>query len=407
MAKLTKRAVDAAAPKATAYFLWCGQLAGFGVRILPSGRKVFYVDYRIRGVRKRKALGVHGKITTEEARKLALSILGDVAKGKDPVAARRGALTVAALCDQYMLAAKQGSPFGKRRLPKRPITLLQDRARVARHIVPLLGRKLVRELTRADIARFIRDVTIGKTAIQKPSGKLRGKVNVRGGAGAATRTVNFLSAVLTFAVHEGIIEHNPARGVPRQAARKRLRRLTSDEYRTLGAALRAAGTWQIDVGIRLLAMTGCRVSEIAKLKWAEVDEAGGRLNLAETKEGPSMRPIGKAVRKLLAGLPHHEGPHVLGSPRLAGRPFLGLGQAFQRLVKQADLADVTPHVMRHSYASIAGDLGYPEAVIAALLGHAGGTVTARYVHPLDATISAAADRVAERINVFLDGEENR
>ena len=204
-------------------------------------------------------------------------------------------------------------------------------------------------------------------------------------------------------------EHNPARGVPRQAARKRLRRLTSDEYRTLGAALRASGTWQIDVGIRLLAMTGCRVSEIyPKLKWAEVDEAGGQLNLAETKEGPSMRPIGKAeCGSSWLGCRIMKAHMYLRSPRLAGRPFLGLGQAFQRLVKQADLADVTPHVMRHSYASIAGDLGYPEAVIAALLGHAGGTVTARYVHPLDATISAAADRVAERINVFLDGEENR
>jgi integrase len=74
-------------------------------------------------------------------------------------------------------------------------------------------------------------------------------------------------------------------------------------------------------------------------------------------------------------------------------------------VKQADLADVTPHMMRHSYASIAGGLGYPEAVIAALLGHAGGTVTSRYIHPLDHTIMAAVDRVAERIGAYLDGIE--
>jgi integrase len=399
MAKLTKRAVDAATPKATAYFLWCGELSGFGVRIYPSGRKVFYTDFRARGARKRVALGPHGKLTTEEARKLALSILGDVAKGEDPIVTRRGALTVAALCTRYMEAAEQGSPFGKRRLPKRPVTIMQDRARIARHIVPLLGRKLVRDLTRADISRFIRDVTTGKTAIVKPSGKLRGKTNVRGGAGAATRTVNFLSAILTFAVHEGIIEHNPARGVPRQAAKKRTRRLAPDEYRVLGALSSATGVWQIDAGIRLLAMTGCRCGEIVSLKWTEVE--GERLHLTETKEGPSIRPIGKAVRKLLADLPRHEGPYVIWSPRIFERPFQGLGQAFRRLVAQAGLADVTPHTLRHSFASVAGDLGYPEAIIAALLGHAGGTVTARYVHPLDRTILAAADRVAEHIRHAL------
>jgi integrase len=405
MAKLTKRAVDAATPKATAYFLWCGELAGFGVRIYPSGRKIFYADYRYRGARKRVALGPHGKLTCEEARKRALSILGDVAKGEDPVTTRRGAITVAALCERYMEAAEQGSPFGKRRLPKRPITLMQDRARIVRHIVPLLGRKLVRELTRADVAKFIRDITIGKTALVGPSGKLRGKVNVRGGAGAATRTVNFLSAVLTFAVHEGIIEHNPAGGVPRQAAKKRTRRLTPDEYRALGALNRATGVWQIDMGIRLLALTGCRCSEIVNLKWSEVDAVGGRLHLAETKEGPSTRPIGKAVQTLLTGLPRRDTPYILWSPRVPGRPFLGLGQAFQRLVQRAGLAGVTPHTLRHSFASIAGDLGYPEAVIAALLGHSGGTVTARYIHPLDITLREAADRVAERINALWDDKE--
>ena len=59
-------------------------------------------------------------------------------------------------------------------------------------------------------------------------------------------------------------------------------------------------------------------------------------------------------------------------------------------------ADVTPHVLRHSFASLAGDLGYSEPTIAALIGHKGHTVTSRYVRAADAVLLAAADAIANR-----------
>jgi integrase len=59
--------------------------------------------------------------------------------------------------------------------------------------------------------------------------------------------------------------------------------------------------------------------------------------------------------------------------------------------------DVTPHVLRHSYASIAADLGYSEPTIAALVGHAGRSVTSRYVHAADAVLLGAADAVGDKI----------
>jgi hypothetical protein len=97
------------------------------------------------------------------------------------------------------------------------------------------------------------------------------------------------------------------------------------------------------------------------------------------------------------------------SPIRAGRGRIELRPATQLadldITNQARLAGVTPHTLRHSFGSIAGDLGYPEAIIATLHGHASGTVTARYVHPLGHTIMAAADRVAARIGAYLDGTE--
>jgi integrase len=57
---------------------------------------------------------------------------------------------------------------------------------------------------------------------------------------------------------------------------------------------------------------------------------------------------------------------------------------------------VTPHTLRHSFASLAGDLGYSEPTIAVLVGHKKQTITSRYIHSADAVLLAAADAVADR-----------
>jgi integrase len=413
MPKLTKRIVDDAEPREAAFFIWCSELKGFGLRVHPSGGRSYYVDYRNRdGGRKRMKLGDHGPLTCEEARKIAMQTLGAVVGGDDPLTerqTRRNSLTMKELCADYMAAAEKGLIFGKKRQPKKPYTIVQDHARIDRHIVPLLGKKLVKELTRADVAKFIRDVTTGKTAVDIKTEKKRSRIIVRGGGGTAARAASFLGAILTWAVHEGIIESNPAHGVKRQADKKRTRRLTPEEYRKLGDALRQAEeareTWQGLAGARLLALTGCRRGEIVKLKWTEVDDAGGCFRLEDTKEGASTRPIGRPALDLLSGLDREEGAtFVLPAARGTGH-FGGLSGAFERLVERAGLDGVTPHTMRHSFASVAADLGFAESTIAAMLGHAGGSVTSRYVHHLDSVLIAAADKVARAIEGYMTGAE--
>jgi integrase len=80
-----------------------------------------------------------------------------------------------------------------------------------------------------------------------------------------------------------------------------------------------------------------------------------------------------------------------GDGRMSGFPKL-----WARIAKGKLSADVTPHVLRHSFASLAGDLGYSEPTIAALVGHKGHTITSRYVHAADAVLLAATDAVARR-----------
>jgi integrase len=412
MPKLTKRTVDSAAVKKKPYFIWCSDLPGFGVRVFPSKKRIYYADYRNKsGGRKRMSIGHHGKLTTEEARKLAIATLGDVIKGEDPAldrSTRRKSLTISALCDSYVAAAERGLIMGKRNLPKKQSTLYSDRGRIERHIKPLLGDKLVRDMVQSDVNRFIRDVTIGKTARVVKTDKKRGKAVVEGGAGTAARTAGLLGGILSFAVSEGIIPFNPGRGAKRQADGSRTRRLTSEEYRRLGKALKVARD-EGDIeqglnGIWLLALTGCRLGEIEHLKWTEVDAAGGCFRLRDSKEGGSVRPIGKPAFAVLAKAEQRKDcAFVLPAARSDG-PYGGMARAMDRIIERVGLDDVTAHTFRHSYASIAGDLGFSDSTIETLIGHVAGTVTSKYIHRLDSVLVSAADNVSRAIQGFMLGK---
>jgi integrase len=410
MPRLTKRIVEQATPKAGAkFFVWCSELPGFGVRVFSTGKRVYYADYRnSAGTRKRMSIGHHGKITTEEARKLAISVLGAAVKGDDPAterATRRKSMTMRELCDRYIAAAEKGLILGKRNRPKKPSTIYVDRGRIERHIKPLLGTKRVRDLTPVDINRFISDVTAGKTAAVIKTGK-RGKAVVEGGAGTATRTAGLLGGILSFAVREGVRPDNPARGVRRPAGKRRKRRLHPPEWRALGKALAAAEqdgeTWQVIGCIRLLALTGCRPNEAISLRSIEVDRAGKCFRFADSKEDESIRPLGWPALDILGGLPRTKGTdYIFPAVRSDAGSFGGMDRGWDRIAERCGFSDISLVTFRHSFASEADDLGYTRATVKAMLGHAGGDVTEGYIHKVDPVLIAAADRVSTKIHRMM------
>lgn len=405
MPKLTKAIVDRAQPRDKQFTVWCSELNGFGVYIHPTGRRTYFIDYRVGGTRRRMTIGMHGVITTEQARKLAIETMGGIVLQRDdPLLerkTRRKSLTVAELCDQYTAAAKKGIVLGRSGKPKKPSTIETDHGRIERHIKPLLGTKRVADLKRADIVKFVQDVSTGKTAVKNRSGKNGARVEVKGGAGTAARTTGFLGGILTYALDLGIITSNPVRGVKLPADKRRERRLTADEYRRLGDALASDesqyDTPQAITGAWLLTLTGCRLGDIENLKWSEVDEGGSCFRLGDSKTGASVRPIGQPAFDVLRDALRVPGnSFVLPGLRRAGA-YRGLAGAWVRLMKRARIEGVTPHTMRHSFASVAGDLGYADSTIGAMIGHAGGSVTSLYVHRLDAVLVATADKVATEI----------
>lgn len=209
--------------------------------MFASGRRSYVLQYRAKGRSRRFTIGLQGVFTPEKARQEARVQLGRIAGGDDPAGEReldRKAITVRGLCEMYLRDLHAGLILGKGQRPKKASTIATDSGRITRHLIPLLGTRRVRDLTKPEINSFMMDITAGKTRLTAKTKKLRGKSIVRGGAGTAVRTIGLLGGILTYAVEQGIIETNPTHGLRKQKYKVRTRRLSEREYGTLGKILR-------------------------------------------------------------------------------------------------------------------------------------------------------------------------
>lgn len=383
MPRLTKRIVEAAMPREKEYYLWDEDIPGLGLRVLPSGRKQYIVQYRAGRRSRRISLGPHTVLTAEKARSNALVILNDARSGKDPAGERdsyRNALLVKDLAQR----------FDEQHISVRvkPITAREYRRSLAKLILPKLGSIPITDVTRTLIATFHHDL--------------------RHNPYQANRCLAILSKMFNLAELWGLRPDgsNPCRLIPKYPEKRRERFLSLDEIKHLGEVLT-----QIEqegnempsaiLAIRLLIYTGCRLNEIVTLQWDYVDLEERVLNLPDSKTGAKKVFLGRAARKLLEKAPRLPNNPWVITGIIPGRRLTDLQPFWQRVRARAGLYEVRIHDLRHTFASTAIAAGHSLPIIGKLLGHTQVQTTARYAHLAAQPAMVAADSITEVLDNAL------
>lgn len=405
--KLNKRSVDGLLPPAKGQaVLWDTEVRGYGVRVLPSGTKTFILQYRNpEGIQRRINIGRYGILTVDQARDQAKLFLASVIKGEDPAdetrRARKG-MTVAEMCEWYLTEARAGNILGRLNRPIKASSLDMDESRIKTHIIPLLGKRVVAQLSVADVEQMQSDVKNGKTAKARSGGR-GGRAT--GGAGVASRCLGTLQAIIGHAKHKGLLATHPTQGAKKLASKKRTRRLSVTEIEMLGKAIAyAKQNHENPVALSVLQtllLTGYRREEAQAMQRAWVNPTGGFVSFPDTKGGAQVRAIGPAALKVIQSQAEIVGnPHVFPSEAGAG-PFTAVSSCLDRVCKLARVSGITPHTLRHTFGSIAGELGFSELTIRAMLGHASQNVTQDYIH-IDEALKLAVQRTSDEIARLLE-----
>ncbi len=378
---ISARTVDALRAEGRDVIFWDSRMPGFGVRVYPSGRKVYVVQSRARGAPKRVTLGVHGELTAERARRVAGGILQRIRAGGDAAARPAGPeTTVAELAERYMRVHVAANCNRH--------TAGIYRGSLDNHILPALGAMPLGAVGRSHVAALHH--------------------RLRDTPRAANRALMILSKMFSLAAGWGLAPEggNPCRSVRKYREGKRERFLTRDEYRRLGAALVEAeadgSAWPYAVAaIRLLMLTGCRLNEILTLRWDDVDRGAGEFRLRDGKTGARMVPLTPAADEVLGGIERLPGNPWIVAGKEPGRRLTTLNGDWYRLRARAGLEDVRIHDLRHSYASRALAAGESLSMIGRLLGHADIQSTVRYAHLAGDAEKASAARVGVSIGADI------
>lgn len=185
---------------------------------------------------RRVTIGRFGILTVDQAAIWRRSSLGPLPPEKilQTMPGARNEMNVAELCDRQLTEAREGSILGRRNRPIKSSPLDVDEIRIRTHIKPLLGKRIARQLTIADVEAMQTDMLNGRTGRERSGGR-GGKAT--GGPGVAARCVGTLHAILGHAKHKGLLAEHPTKGAKKLAGRKRTRRLSTAEIEALRKAM--------------------------------------------------------------------------------------------------------------------------------------------------------------------------
>jgi integrase len=379
--KLTKSVVEGIAPTDQAVLVWDTVVAGFAVKVSPSGKRTYLLKFRDPLRRQRKpTIGVHGIITCEQARDHAKRLLAQVSMGDDPLAKRRALLvspTFGEFSERFL------ADYAAKRL--KPRSYAECQRLLTNILLPRLGHLRILEIDKTHIAKLHRELDGTKPQ--------------------ANRVLSTVSKMIAVANDWGLRSDpvNPSRSVKKYPETARTRFLADDEIRRLFDTLDdpAFAESPFAVFVRLAIFTGCRKSELLNARLDDLDLEGRSLRLRDSKTGARTVFLNDSALEAIGASPRHEGQEYLILGRNSARPAVGVQKWWARFRKAAKLPDVRIHDLRHTFASIGAGRGQSLLQIGALLGHKTPQTTMRYAHHYEDALRSSSNAIDQGIRKTL------
>jgi len=378
MPKFTKRFVEAIAPDSEKTLkFWDAELKGFGLIVLPSGRRTYCIEYRnVDRVKKRLKIGIHGTITTEEARDLAKKRLGQVAHGEDPTEQKKQLSNLATVGE---LASNYLELHGYK---KRPKSLQEDQKLLQNIILPALGRLKVIYISRRELEALHKHYQ--DTPYQ------------------ANRALSLLSKMFNLAMSWGWRDDNPATNIQKYQEEKRDRWLNQEELDRLWEVLDRHSGHMTAYVFKFLILTGARKGEALGATWDQFDLEKGvwtkPSHLTKQKKKEHLPLSEKAVEVLqIVKKRTPKGSVYVFPGRIEGLPLKEIKTFWRTALKEAKLDNIRIHDLRHTHASHLVSSGLSLSIVGKLLGHTQASTTQRYAHLADAPLRHAAELFGSKV----------
>ncbi len=394
---------------------------GFGIRIEPSGRKSFFLEYRFGKGKERRnrvlTIGQFPIISLTKARSIASHSLDQIEQGDDPATqkiikktADRNAVTVNDLVEEYL------DKWAK--VKKKERSWKEDERLLRKDIIPVMGRKKAKDIRRRDIALLLDEIVD------------------RGAAITANRVLAVTRKMFNFAVGRDIIDASPCVQIPAPSKEnRRERNLSEDEVSIFWNKLDDCKmSKEIKIALKFLLITAQRKSEVIEAEWNEFNfkDKWWTIPKTKTKNKKSHRvplpPIGIEVlneMKKITG----EYKFVFASPigmtkrnpnrRVGMSPILGasVDHALRdNLIDDPDTGRInifkldhfTPHDLRRTATSIMSKSGVPRLTLKKILNHSDGEVTAVYdQYEYDKEKKKALEKWGRKLQSIISGESPR
>ena len=376
--KLTDSRIGKLKAEDVEYMVWDTRIAGFGVRVRPTGHKSYVYHRHAEGRSRKFTLGPVALGSVDEARRDCMEVWERMQSGERPECVDD---SEAPLFRDFVAGPWRAACFE----PCKQSTKTSKDWALNNQLLPVFGALPLDKIDRTGVIRWFEGYS----------------TTAPGGANSALLVFR---QIMNHAISRGHIKTNPTRGVKRNPRPKLTRFLSREEIGRLHEVLdgyeprRPSCKVQVDI-IRLLLLTGCRAGEMLKLRWREVNN--DTLELEDSKTGPRQVLLSPDARAVIERQPRSGSPWVFPSPMNPAQPRVDLS-LWKKVRKLAGIEDVRLHDLRHTFASQAAMQGIPLPVVARLLGHAQVQMTLRYAHVSDRDVEAAAERIGGVMAGIMD-----